>query len=146
MWFRKDFLLRDFASPENRSIDLRPGGAGTVAHNIDSTRLDAKTILQPRSPKLSLATWNHLIGYPVGIARMIETMSETGSDDLELARSGDAAAFMRLVQPYDRELRSFAYRMLGDHHAMDDVLQDVYLSAFRAIGRFRGDASPRTWL
>lgn len=85
-------------------------------------------------------------GCPVGIARMIATMSELGSDDLELARAGDAAAFLRLVQPFDRELRSFTYRMLGDRSAMDDVLQDVYLAAFRSIGRFRGEATARTWL
>ncbi len=69
-----------------------------------------------------------------------------GAADLDRARAGDVDAFLRLIQPYDRELRAFAFRMLGDRNLMDDVLQDVYLSAFRSIHRFRGEASPRTWL
>ncbi len=66
--------------------------------------------------------------------------------DLDRARQGDAHAFMRLIQPHDKELRSFTYRLLADRHAMDDVLQEVYIKAFRSLKGFRGDASLRTWL
>ncbi len=65
---------------------------------------------------------------------------------LERARSGDGGAFVILVRRYDRALRSLAYRLLGDRHAMDDVLQEAYLKAFRSIDRFRADASFNTWL
>ncbi len=74
------------------------------------------------------------------------TAPHIGAADLDRAREGDVDSFLRLVQPYDRELRAFAYRMLGDRNLMDDVLQEVYLSAFRSIRRFRAEASLRTWL
>ena len=43
-------------------------------------------------------------------------------------------------------MRALAFRMLGSQAAMDDALQDAYVKAFRAIGRFRGDARFSTWL
>lgn len=62
------------------------------------------------------------------------------------ARQGDHGAFRELVGHYDAGLRALAYRLLGDRHRMDDVLQDAYLKAYRALPSFRGDASPGTWL
>lgn len=38
-------------------------------------------------------------------------MNPTSPDDLALARAGDVAAFLRLVQPFDHELRGFVRRM-----------------------------------
>ena len=77
-------------------------------------------------------------------------MAENRSDaDVELAlraASGDEVAFVEIVRRYDLGLRRLAFRLLGDRDAMDDVLQEAYLKAFTSIARFRGDASPRTWL
>jgi len=60
--------------------------------------------------------------------------------------SGDAAAFIELVKRHDRGLRTLAYRLLRDRTAMDDVMQDAYLKAFRGFSGFRGEAQERTWL
>jgi RNA polymerase sigma-70 factor, ECF subfamily len=65
---------------------------------------------------------------------------------LDRARRGDADAFSALVRHYDRGLRALAFRLLGDRDRMDDVLQDVYVKAFRALPAFRGGSSVRTWL
>ena len=65
---------------------------------------------------------------------------------LDKARHGDPAAFEQLVRHYDPMLRSLAYRMMGDRTAMDDVLQDAYVKAFRALPDFRADATVGTWL
>jgi hypothetical protein len=46
------------------------------------------------------------------------------------ARSGDTAAFERLLRTHDDQMRALAYRMLGSAPAMDDALQDAYLRAF----------------
>jgi RNA polymerase sigma-70 factor (ECF subfamily) len=62
------------------------------------------------------------------------------------ARRGDPHAFSALIRLYDRELRALAYRVLGDRDGMDDALQQAYLSAFRALPRFRGDSGLATWL
>jgi len=59
---------------------------------------------------------------------------------------GDAAAFIELVKQHDRGLRTLAYRLLHDRTAMDDVMQDAYLKAFRGFSGFRGEAEERTWL
>lgn len=69
--------------------------------------------------------------------------------DVELAiraATGDEVAFVEMVRRYDSGLRRLAFRLLGDRDAMDDVLQEAYLKAFASITRFRGSASPRTWL
>jgi len=65
---------------------------------------------------------------------------------LERARVGDHRAFAAIVDRYDRQLRALAYRLLGDRDRMDDVLQEAYVKAFRALPGFRGDAALSTWL
>jgi RNA polymerase sigma-70 factor (ECF subfamily) len=62
------------------------------------------------------------------------------------ARRGDGDAFAALVRLHDRMLRALAYRLLGDRQLMDDVLQDAYVKAFRALPRFRAESSVATWL
>lgn len=62
------------------------------------------------------------------------------------AAGGDPGAFVQLIRPHDRALRGLAYRILRDAHLMDDALQDAYLAAYRALPRFRGESSFRTWI
>ncbi len=62
------------------------------------------------------------------------------------AKRGDQQAFAAVVRHYDRGLRVLAYRLLGDRDRMDDVLQDAYVKAFRALPNFRGEARLGTWL
>jgi len=63
------------------------------------------------------------------------------------AAAEDWAAFERLVRAHHEALRLFAYRLIHDAAAVDDVLQEAYLKAFRAFPRFasRPDA-PKAWL
>lgn len=68
------------------------------------------------------------------------------ADDLERARGGDDAAFDRLVGPLRRELHAHCYRMLGSTHDADDALQDALLRAWRALAKFEGRSSLRSWL
>jgi len=65
---------------------------------------------------------------------------------LRAAQHGDGRAFARLFNAHDRELRSLAFRILGDRQEMDDALQDVALKAFAALPGFRAEASFGTWL
>lgn len=65
---------------------------------------------------------------------------------LRSARRGDPEAFMRLMAPERARLESLAYRLLGDASEIPDVLQEVYLAAFRGLPGYRGDARLATWL
>jgi RNA polymerase sigma-70 factor, ECF subfamily len=65
---------------------------------------------------------------------------------LQAARRGDEQAFGALVMPYRPELHAHAYRMLGSVQDAEDALQDALLRAWRAIGRFEGRSSLRSWL
>jgi RNA polymerase sigma-70 factor, ECF subfamily len=66
----------------------------------------------------------------------------------EIPQAGrlDADAFVLLLREYDLRHRRLAFRLLGDRDRMDDVLQDAYARAFRALPRFRGRATLGTWL
>src|SRR3954462_9067741 len=64
---------------------------------------------------------------------------------LDRARGGDGDAFEDLVAPYRRELLVHCYRSLGSMHDAEDVLQEVLMSAWRAIDGFDG-RSLRAWL
>ena len=81
------------------------------------------------------------------------TSSKTSGDvrraDLELAkrcRNGDAGAFEELYRQYAGRLYSLAFRMAGSSQEAEDLLQDVFLHAYRKLGSFRGDSSLGTWL
>jgi RNA polymerase sigma-70 factor (ECF subfamily) len=65
---------------------------------------------------------------------------------LRAARDGDPEAFMKLMSPERPRLESLAFRLLDDGVDVADVLQDVYLSAYRALPKYRGEARLSTWL
>jgi len=65
---------------------------------------------------------------------------------LAAARTGDADAFTRLVEAHRGELHAHCYRMLGSAYDADDALQEALLRAWRAIARFEGRSSLRSWL
>ncbi len=69
--------------------------------------------------------------------------------DVRLAarcRTGDLAAFEELYRAHSTRLYAVAYRMLGRAEDAEDMLQEVFLLAFRKLSSFKGDSSLGTWL
>jgi RNA polymerase sigma-70 factor (ECF subfamily) len=62
------------------------------------------------------------------------------------AQAGDPDAFRRLVETYMRAVHGIAYRMMGNHDDADDVAQETFVRAHRALDRYDETYSFYTWL
>ena len=62
------------------------------------------------------------------------------------ARDGDADAFGQLLRLWDGDLRGVAWSVARSAAATDDIMQDAYERAFRAIDGFNGESAMKTWL
>ena len=65
---------------------------------------------------------------------------------VEALRSGDGAAFERLVRNYAGRLMAVARRMLPSEDDACDVVQEAFITAFKSIDRFEGKSQLGTWL
>ena len=65
---------------------------------------------------------------------------------IEACRRGEREAFDRLVLRYQRDVYRLCYRFVNNHEDANDLAQEVFLRAWRAIPRFRGESSFSTWL
>jgi RNA polymerase sigma factor (sigma-70 family) len=72
----------------------------------------------------------------------------TDEDQQLVARtqSGDASAFDQLVVKYTPRLYGLIYNMTSNHEDTNDLLQDVFAKAYKAIRGFRGKSSFYTWI
>lgn len=65
---------------------------------------------------------------------------------LERARGGDREAFAVLVAAHVDRVWGVVWRVLRHHEDTEDVVQEVFLSAWQALPGFRGEARLSTWL
>jgi len=65
---------------------------------------------------------------------------------VEAAQNGDQVAFGRLVERFQRDVYGKAFSILKNHLDADDVVQETFLRAYRALPGFRFESSFRTWL
>ncbi len=80
---------------------------------------------------------------------MIEqAMDERGVDRKLVARAqkGDKAAFDLLVRKYQHKVTKLVGRYVRDRSEAEDVTQEAFLRAYRALGGFRGESAFYTWL
>lgn len=65
---------------------------------------------------------------------------------IERAQEGDHEAFCSLARSYQRRIFALALHYTRDPHEAEDLSQEVWLKAYKAIGGFRGEAGFYTWL
>jgi RNA polymerase sigma-70 factor (ECF subfamily) len=71
------------------------------------------------------------------------------ADEAELiarCKADERAAHDELYYRFRRQVAGNLYRVLGDRSDLDDLVQEVFVIAFRGLDRFRGDARLSTWL
>ena len=76
-------------------------------------------------------------------------MREALADDaamLARLRAGDTSAFEDMVIAYQHRVFGVALRMLGSRAEAEEIAQETFLRAHRALGEFRGEARLGTWL
>src|SRR4026207_723323 len=80
--------------------------------------------------------------------RKVMDRSRTDEDQELVARTqaGDAGAFDQLVVRYSPRLYGLVYNMTSNHEDTNDLLQDIFSKAYKAIRGFRGKSSFYTWI
>ncbi len=81
----------------------------------------------------------------------MSTQPEVSVEDSDLllverANAGDQRAFGLLVLKYQRRIQRLIGRMVRDVDLVDDIAQETFIRAYRALHQFRGDAQFYTWL
>ena len=81
---------------------------------------------------------------------MIRMKKNTSADEdcllVDSYRKGDTDAFESLVLKYQKRMFNIAFRITGDYEDAGETVQEAFLSAYRGIGKFRGDSGFATWL
>ncbi|MEJ5197771.1 MAG: sigma-70 family RNA polymerase sigma factor, partial [Anaerolineae bacterium] len=65
---------------------------------------------------------------------------------VQALKAGDEAAYRTMIERYSPTIYNLALRMMGNREEAEEVLQETFLSAFRAVNRFEGRSQLGTWL
>jgi RNA polymerase sigma factor (sigma-70 family) len=114
--------------------------------------------LAPPKKMISTAVLPALSGAPDLLSSGLSARANARSDAMETPRidddkalvartqEGDASAFDQLVVKYSPRLYGLVYNMTSNHEDTNDLLQDVFSKAYKAIRGFRGKSSFYTWI
>jgi RNA polymerase sigma-70 factor (ECF subfamily) len=72
--------------------------------------------------------------------------AKSDQDCVRRVQSGETDAFEPLVRRHEKKIFNLLYRWLGDYDEAAEAAQEVFLSAYRSLKKFRGDSSFSTWL
>jgi RNA polymerase sigma-70 factor (ECF subfamily) len=76
----------------------------------------------------------------------VELSQQLDHELVKRVQRGDSAAFDLLVRKYQHRIVALIGRYVADWSECQDVAQETFLRAYRALGNFRGDAQFYTWL
>ncbi len=74
------------------------------------------------------------------------SIGDSDAQLVERAVAGDQKAFELLVIKYERRIQRLIGRMVRDVDLVEDIAQETFIRAYRALAQFRGDAQFYTWL
>lgn len=83
---------------------------------------------------------------PLKRTRTPNMTTPTDRDLVDRARAGDTAAFGALVRRHQPRIHRLAIHMVRDRAEAEDVAQETFIRAYRALDRFDGRSEPYTWL
>lgn len=86
------------------------------------------------------------LGQVAMAARSVSVGSSAEADFIEKLQTGDANAFDLFVTRYSADIYALLYRLTEDAEEASDLTQETFLSALKAIKKFRGEADLKTWL
>jgi RNA polymerase sigma-70 factor (ECF subfamily) len=79
-------------------------------------------------------------------ARRTAGLREDDRQAVEACLGGDTQAFDQIVERYQRNVYRLCYRYVNNHFDASDMAQEVFLRAYKALSKFRGDSAFSTWL
>ena len=74
------------------------------------------------------------------------TPKETDQQLVARAQKGDTRAFDLLVKKYQHKILGLIGRYISDHAEVQDVAQEAFIKAYRALGKFRAESAFYTWM
>jgi len=80
------------------------------------------------------------------MSRQEESVIDEDAKLVSLCKKGNVDAYEVLVKKYQQKMFNIAYRMIGNYQDACDVVQEVFISAYKAIRHFEGKARFSTWL
>jgi len=108
--------------------------------------MNASAVLQPARRLTDLLS----SGQGAGVKSKRNAMDEARKDEdqqlVARTQEGDASAFDQLVVKYTPRLYGLVYNMTSNHEDTNDLLQDIFSKAYKAIRGFRGKSSFYTWI
>ena len=86
------------------------------------------------------------LGAVASVTRTVSARSAVEIEFIERLKNGDAQAFDTLVIRFSDDIFGLLFRLTQDAEEAADLTQETFLSALKAVGKFRGEADLKTWL
>jgi RNA polymerase sigma-70 factor, ECF subfamily len=130
-----------FIIPDTGLLNAGFGLKGASASNAATQKRAAKARTQVQADvKANLPA----VTLKAGAALMSDR--EIDQQLVERAQTGDKKAFELLVIKYQRKVERLLSRIIRDQAEVEDVAQESFIKAYRALANFRGDSAFYTWL
>lgn len=121
-------------------------GKDTESVQASPVQADGKAEADPKESKASKDSEDPTLTDDPPEAGTGVLPNDPDAELVQAAQKGNADAFEKLVRRYQHRVYNLAYRSLHDREAAEEVAQEVFVSIFRSIKRFRGGARFTSWM